>query len=317
MSFPNLSGKGSFLVETILTARAAISSRRGVLLILLAAILWGTVGIASGAIFRIAATDPISIGFWRMAIAAPALGAACWAALGRRMFVVARRDALLMLVIGATMALYQVCFFAAILRIGVALTVLITLCSAPVLVTIMSGLLLRERLTRSIGAALLCALSGTALLVGGGSSVSGDLAHTLTGVLLALGASLGYSVMTLCSRALAGRYHPLQPMTWGLTTSAVLLFPFALADGLAVVYPAVGWLLLLYLGLIPTALAFVLFLTGMRDTSATVGSIVTLIEPLTATVLAWLLFGERLSGLGGVGALLLLGAIVVLAWRPS
>ncbi|MBC8076377.1 MAG: EamA family transporter, partial [Chloroflexales bacterium] len=77
----------------------------------------------------------------------------------------------------------------------------------------------------------------------------------------------------------------------------------------------VGWMMLVYLGLVPTALAYVLFLRGMRTTSATVASIVTLLEPLTSTALAWLIFGERFGPLGFVGAALLLGAIGLLMRR--
>jgi len=73
-----------------------------------------------------------------------------------------------------------------------------------------------------------------------------------------------------------------------------------------------GWALLLYLGMVPTALAFVVFLTGMEHTTATVVSIITLLEPLTATALAWLLFDEQLGVVGVLGAALLLGAIGLL-----
>ena len=120
------------------------------------------------------------------------------------------------------------------------------------------------------------------------------------------------TIISLCSRALAGRYHPLQPITIGFGAGAALLLPFALVSGLAVAYPAAGWLLLLHLGLVPTALAYALFLSGMRHTTATVASIVTLVEPLTSTMLAWALFGERLGPLGLLGAALLLGAIGLL-----
>lgn len=302
-------------MDTTLETSAVPQPRRGLLLIILTAVLWGTVGIATNELFRISNTNPLSLGFFRMSIAAPALGAACWATLGRRMFVVTPRDAGLMLVIAVTMALYQVSFFAAIAQVGVSIAVLVTLCSAPVLVAVLEGVFLHERLTRRVLIALLSALAGTVLLIGGGSSVNDDAAQTLRGVLLALGSSLGYSTMTLCSRALSSRYHPLQPMTWGLTGSAVILFPFALATGLIVTYPIAGWLLLVHLGLIPTALAFVLFLAGIRHTTATVASIVTLVEPLTATVLAWLLFGEQLSHFGFFGAALLVGAIMLLVRR--
>jgi DME family drug/metabolite transporter len=304
-------------VETTLDTRAEARAGRGVLWIAAAAFLWGTVGIVSGALFRIADTDPLSIGLLRMGIAAPALAVVCWATLGRRMFAVARRDAAMMLVIGVTMALYQVCFFAAIERVGVAVAVLVTLCSAPVLVALLAWALLGERLTRWVLVALVCALGGTALLVGGGAPTGEGGAQALSGVLLALGASAGFALMTLCTRALAGRYHPILPFTWGLTASALLLLPFGLAGGLALSYPAAGWGLLLYLGLAPTALAFVLFLVGMRHVTATAASIVTLLEPLTATALAWLLFGERLGPGGLLGAALLLGAIALLAWRTG
>src|SRR5918911_1317558 len=89
-------------------------SRRGLLMILLAAILWGTVGSATKALYGLAATNALSLGFFRLALAAPALMFACWRALGRRSFRIAPRDLLLMVLIGAAMAFYQVCYFAAI-----------------------------------------------------------------------------------------------------------------------------------------------------------------------------------------------------------
>lgn len=291
---------------------ARAESRRGLLLIVLAAVLWGTVGVATKTIFRLSDTNPLSIGFFRLAFAVPVLLAACWRALGRRMFGIAPRDLGLMLLMGTLMALYQVCYFASIERVGVAIAVLVTLCTAPVMIALLSALLLRERLTGSVLLALVCALAGTAMLIWVGPDTSGARKDTLAGVLLALGSAFGYTVLTLCSRALAGRYHPLQPITIGFAAGALLLLPFALATGFVFSYPAGSWALLLYLGLVPTALAYVLFLSGIRRITATVASIVTLVEPLTSTMLAWLLFGEQLGPLGVFGAALLLGAIGLL-----
>jgi DME family drug/metabolite transporter len=263
-------------------------------------------------IYGLAETNPLSIGFFRLAFSVPVLLAACWHTLGRRMFRITPRDLGLMLLMGALMALYQVCYFAAIARVGVAIAVLVTLCTAPVMVALLSALLLRERLTGAIVLALACALAGTVLLIWVGPATSGAQRGTLAGVLLALGSAFGYTMLTLCSRTLAGRYHPLQPITIGFAAGALLLLPFALATGFVISYPAGGWALLLYLGLVPTALAYVLFLTGIRSITATVASIATLIEPLTSTVLAWLLFGEQLGPLGVFGAALLLGAVGLL-----
>ncbi|MCG8347870.1 MAG: DMT family transporter [Chloroflexales bacterium] len=287
-------------------------ARRGLLLIVIAATLWGTIGVSTKAVYGLADTNPLSIGFFRLAIATPALLLACWAALGRRMWRLERRDWGLILMIGAAMALYQVCYFTAIAHVGVAIAVLVALCTAPVMVALLSSAFLGERLRLPVFLALGCALSGTVLLVGVDPSDAIPAQTMISGVVLVLGAGLCYATVTLCGRALAGRCHPLQPISIGFGIGAALLLTFALASGLVVSYPPLGWVLLLHLGLLPTALAYLLFLKGLRQTTATVASIVTLLEPLISTLLAWVIFGERLGPLGLMGAVLLLGAIGML-----
>lgn len=288
------------------------NATQGLVLIVLAAVLWGTVGVAVKAIYGLADTNPLSIGFLRLAISVPALFLAGWLVLGVRMFRVTWRDLALMQLIGVMMALYQVCYFGAIAKVGVAVAVLVTLCTAPIIVALLSLWLFREKLTFKLTVALTLALFGTTLLVGVHPNATGGQGNTLTGVLMALGSAFGYAVVTLCSRLLAGRNHPLQSLTIGFGTGAIILLPFALFNGFAISYPVVGWALLLYLGLVPTVLAYVLFLSGIRHTTATAASITTLLEPLTSTLLASLFFNEQLGLFGLLGGLLLLGGIVLL-----
>jgi DME family drug/metabolite transporter len=75
---------------------------------------------------------------------------------------------------------------------------------------------------------------------------------------------------------------------------------------------ALGWPWLLYLGVIATAGAYALYTIGLRTTPASVAGIVTLLEPLTATLLGVLVFGERLGTAGTVGALLMFAALALL-----
>ena len=86
----------------------------------------------------------------------------------------------------------------------------------------------------------------------------------------------------------------------------------ALGRGLVLDYPAAGWALLLYLGLVPTAGAYLLYLRGLRTVPATVAATVSLLEPLGSTLLAVLLLGERLSPVGMGGAALLLASMALL-----
>lgn len=285
-------------------------------LIMLAALLWGTTGVTTRTLYHISAATPISVSFFRLALATPLLAVACWFVLGRRSWRIARRDLIRMAMLGVMLAMYQVCFFAALTQVGVAVATLLTLSLAPILVALLAPLLAHERLTRPLVLALALALVGIGCIVGvPGPTGSGG--HVVVGALLASGSALGYALVTLISRSLT-QYHPLQTTTVGFATGTVVLVPLALATGFVASYPPQGWLLLVYLGSIPTAFAYSLFLAGMARTPATVASITTLLEPLTATILAALLFGERLTPLGIGGAGLLLCAVVFLAClRPA
>ncbi|NJO06880.1 MAG: EamA family transporter [Chloroflexaceae bacterium] len=301
-------------LNTPLTAGSS-TPNRGIVLIVLAAALWGTVGIATKALYSISDTNPLTVGFFRLAFSVPALTLACWYVTRRLWFASTARDLGLMAGLGVAMAAYQVFYFAAIAQVGVTIAVLVTLCSAPVIVGILAVVFLREQMTIQVGVALVAALAGTVLLVNSqpdDATVTGSL---VLGVALAAGAGLSYSSVVLFSRTLADRYHPLQPIMVGFAIGAVLLLPFALIGGLVLTYSLQGWLLLLHLGIIPTALGYLLFLSGLRSTPATVASIATLIEPLTSAVLAWVLFGERLGPLGIAGGVLLLGAMLMLSVR--
>lgn len=112
-----------------------------------------------------------------------------------------------MMLIGAMMALYQLCYMSAVRYAGVTVAVLVTLCVAPVIVALVSALWLHEPLTRRIGAAMVAALGGTVLLIGLQPGEPAD-ANVVLGATLALGSATAYAVVTLASRALAPRYHP-------------------------------------------------------------------------------------------------------------
>jgi drug/metabolite transporter, DME family len=283
----------------------------GLLLITMAAVTWGTIGIAVSLLYRVAATEAFSIGFLRLLIAAPALLLVNRLLVGSRAFRVVPRDLGVIAIIGAAFAAYQLCYFAAIAHIGVAIAVLANICSAPIFVALLAWIFLRETPTRAALVALVGAVCGTALLVGGPRPDAAGSAPL--GVALALGAGFSYAMVAVASRAVAPRYHPLQPIAIAFSLGALLLLPLALSRGIVLDYPIAGWLLLLHLGLVPTALAYALYLWGLRTTPATSAAIISLLEPLISSALAVALLGERLSLTGLLGGALLLGSLVLLS----
>jgi DME family drug/metabolite transporter len=294
------------------------NSKTGLLAIMLAAVFWGTGGAAAKFVGGLAPNaNPQSIAFLRMALSVPALVALSALTLGPRMWRVDKGDALPTLLAGALVALYQVAYFAAIPRVGVAIATIVALCSAPVIVAVLSMVIARERPAPGVLVALACAIVGTILLVQ--VPANGQQNDVFGGVLLALLSGGLYAINTLVGRKLGsgGRAHPLQTATFGFAFGALLLLLIALASGLFLQYPTQGWLGLLYLGVFPTAVAYALFYAGMGKTPAAVASIATLMEPLTATILAVVVFNEPLSSRVALGGALLVAAMVILLVRQE
>jgi DME family drug/metabolite transporter len=77
----------------------------------------------------------------------------------------------------------------------------------------------------------------------------------------------------------------------------------------------IGWLL--YLGAVPTALAYPMFFAGLATVPATIASVITLLEPVTAAVIAVGLLGERLTASAVAGAIVLLTAVAVTSVTSS
>lgn len=285
--------------------------RSGILFVSMSAILWGTVGIATQAIYRQSDLTAVAVGFYRLALAFPVVAFLCWKILGRRIFQISARQYWKMALIGVMLALYQVFYFSAISHVGVAIATLVTLCTAPVLVSLVSVVVLKERLTIYTVIALVTALLGTALLVGM-PAIASMQGNAILGVGLALGSATGYAIVALMGRAIANNCHPLHSTMISFGTGAIFLFPLAATNIFAASYTNQVWGLILYVGMLPTAVAYLLFFLGMRSIRASTASILTMLEPLTATILAWLIFDERLAPAGFIGALSLLAAMAVL-----
>src|SRR5262249_17089191 len=131
------------------------------------------------------------------------------------------------------------------------------------------------------------------------------------GVGFALVSALSFAFFQVCGRVLAGRYHPMQTLSVFFLVAVLALLPVTLASGFVTTYPPVAWLLLLHLGLGVSVLGYVLLVLGLRTTPVTMSAIISLLEPLTSTLLAWLILGERLGSVGLFGAALLLSAMVI------
>jgi DME family drug/metabolite transporter len=148
------------------------------------------------------------------------------------------------------------------------------------------------------------------VLAGGGGDVSPP------GVGLAVVAGAAYATYTLAAKRLLSRGHPPERVMAGaFGAGAVLLVPVLAIGDPGPLVGAGGLALVLFLGVVPTALAYVLFARGLRRLSAPETSTLTLAEPLTAGVLGAVVLAERLGTPSAIGAGLVLAGLLVLAVR--
>ncbi len=287
---------------------------RGILWLMLAGTLWGTVGVTTQTIAQLSSTNPLSLSFLRLAVAAPVLLLIGWRMLGSHMWMFTRRGLASMMFIGALMAVDQAFYFAAMAYTGITIATMISICGAPVIVTMVTAWRERRLPQPMILFSITLAVFGTFLLIAGSTSTDTYTASTL-GILFALGSAAVHAAVILVGRSIMAHHHALQVTAIGFTTGAVLLGIIAAISGFAGTYTPAGWMLILYLGVIPTALAYGLFLLGMRTTPAPIASVLGLLEPLTAAVLAAWLFSENLTLIGIIGSAMLLTAIYILSTR--
>ncbi|MEU9134205.1 EamA family transporter [Kitasatospora sp. NPDC048540] len=313
-----------------MSASRALPVGRALLYLVLSATAWGTAGAAAALLYGHSGLGPMALTFWRSA-GGVALLLAVRRSAGRpvptgRVPRVPRvpRPARLgrILVNGLGLTLFQAAYFLAVQRTGLAVATVVTLGAAPVMIASGARLTMGERLGGSGLLAVGGALGGLAVLVlGDGGSGPADLA----GIGWALLSAAGYACITLYTRRLGrsgGGDGPYATTLWSFTVCAVCMLPFAAAEGL---WPDPAGLgrtlaLLAYLAAVPTALAYGLYFAGAAVVRATTASVVALIEPVSATVIAVLLLGERLTAAtaAGTGVLLLSVAGLALAeTRPA
>lgn len=136
----------------------------------------------------------------------------------------------------------------------------------------------------------------------------------LSGLLMALLAAMVYTGFTLTSRYSSTDTPVFTTAFVCFLTAALILLPVVVLsggfDGLRSLSLRHG-LMVVYIGVVPTCIGYVLFFSGMKTTPATLSSIIVTLEPLFVALLAWLILGEVLGPVGIAGALILTVAVVV------
>lgn len=185
--------------------------------------------------------------------------------------------------------------------------------STPAFMVIFARLLLKERLNLKKGISVALATIGVLLIVGNGQI---DMSNQLGGLSLLI-AALTWALMSVLLKRVPSDYSPIVVTTYSILVAIIILTPFVWVNADEIhfsqlTHPTI-WGGLLYLGIISTACAFILWNRGLQMLNASSGGLFFFFQPLVGTLLGWILLGESLGGTFWIGSILILiGVLLVI-----
>lgn len=185
---------------------------------------------------------------------------------------------------------------------------------APVFVVLGGWLLFRTRVTGTYMIGLAAAMAGVFILSQASLSLSRD--HFI-GDLLGILTAVFYAAYQMAVERLRRRFSTLTIMKYGIPASALVMLPIAIASG-DDLYPVTlaGWGFLIALAAGPQVFGQGLIAWALAHLPVAFASVSLLVQPVTAALVAWALFDERIGIQQGIGAVIVLAGIM-LARRGS
>ena len=280
------------------------------MLIILAGIFWGSMGIFVRKLGTYGFTS-VQIVAIRITLAALVFSIVLFIR-DRSGFRITLRDLPLFLGLGfGSILFFTVCYFTAITIMPLS-TAAILLYTSPIWIMLMSMLFFREKLNRVKLIALVLAFAGCVLV----SGISGE-GITLIGLLIGLGSGIGYGLYSILGTIALRRYSPYTVTTYTfLFAAAGSWLVCGPADMISKFTAAADLPFLLFFccltALVTAVIPFLSYTLGLRTVEASRAGILATIEPMVATLIGILVFAEPLTLLSGLGILLILAAVVLL-----
>ena len=281
-------------------------------LIVVAACLWGVIGVFSS---ELEADGFTSIQVTEVRCAVTAIGLLIVILIrDRSLFKFVPKDLLMFIAASAFFMAYNILYFQEI-AIGCPLSMVsILLYTAPFFVLVLSVLIFKEELTVQKVLALIIAFIGCALAVG---LVGGNDEINMTGLWMGIGSGVTYALYTIINKSLLKKYDPMTLTFYAFGISALCLLPFADVMGIfdiAVnVEGSIFWML--GLGVLITLIPYFLYGCGLRGLDAGYVSVLALIEPMVATVAGFLMYGQTPTAMKLCGIVLVIIGVAILNIR--
>lgn len=288
---------------------------RGYVSIILATVLWGTMGVLAKLAYGFGIA-PLTLIALRHVFSFGMLLLVLFS-FYRGSMRVRRGDVFLFLVFGVFATAFQRLAFFYAVDLTTATVAALLFYTYPVFVTITASFLLREKITGGIVSAVVLTFSGVALVVKA-YDVSA-LKANLVGIGFGLLSSLLFVVYVFVAKRLRREYEGWTLTLFGDGIGALMLLPVVFVGFPSIaVFPLELWLVIFVIAWVPSLLAYLLYSYSLKFVKASKGSILGVMEPLTAAVLSTIFLGENFESLQIFGiALALSGVVLIFRKRKS
>ncbi|WAT85989.1 DMT family transporter [Delftia acidovorans] len=300
---------------------SASSSAVGIAFVSVAAVLWGTTGTAQS--LGAGGLSPFWVGAAQLAVSSLFLGALLavshWRLRGRAGQGVAPVQPLLpnpvhlglrpawFLLASMGIGGYSIFFYEGVTLTGVAVGTAVAIGSGPIWAGLMQALVLRAPLSALWWAGTLVSVAGGAAMV----MARGGATLSWSGLALCLLAGLSYAGYALINKRLVTQMSPRVVNFYVFTGAACMAVPIALVQSGLPQWSLAAVLVVVYLGVVVSGLAHMLFSIGLRSISGPTGVTLSLIEPVAAFVLAVWVVGERQPLQSWLGLLAVLAGLML------
>jgi DME family drug/metabolite transporter len=290
---------------------------KGTLAIVFASFLWGTTG-------TVASYSPdvssLGIGAFSMGIGGVLLVIVAKNKL-RIDYKLMLEQPKVLLLGAASVAIYPLAFYTSMRLSGVAIGTVVSIATAPFFAAIFERLISKKYISLQWIVSFVIGATGIVLLVLG-RDLSNHSAYSIQqqslGLILGCIAGLTYAGYSWSAKCLIENgVHSKSAMSGLFGCAALLLIPSLWFTGDNLFSSSTNTFVSLYMAIIPQFLGYLLFGFGLNYVDVSKATLITLIEPLSATVLAVFIIGERFKGIGWIGVVLVSLCLLIQIRKPQ
>lgn len=282
----------------------------GAILIIIAGIFWGSMGLFVRYLSSFGFSS-IQIVALRLTVAAVIFSLILLIKKPRG-FKINIRDIFLFLGLGlCSILFFTVCYFTSIRLMSMSAAAIL-LYTSPIWVMLMAVIIFKERITKAKLIALILSFAGCICVSGLGC---GNI--TWLGILIGLGSGIGYGLYSILGRIALKRYSPYVVTTYTFIIASIgAIIICKPTDAMEKISSAnnTGFLIffIFLTGLITAVIPFMCYTLGLQNTEAGKAAILATVEPLVATLLGTVVYHEEITLLSAAGIICILLAVVIL-----